>query len=170
MTVSSEKSPQDQHECSGEYRNYCCQCTQMEFIDCDVILGLWCNTTCVTPSMNRPLVVWDISVRFREFVQRTSEDGLYLLFLSSVILQSETEVCLKTTSVGVGENAAYTLLLRFWLTSAVVQEPKPTLRRTTGGFSPLSRGKACGSFPVSSCGGHSLTLNKWDPSTECASS
>lgn len=63
--------------------------------------------------MNRPLVVWDISVRFREFVQRTSEDGLYLLFLSSVILQSETEVCLKTTSVGVGENAAYTLLLRF---------------------------------------------------------
>lgn len=42
------------------------------------------------------------------------------------------------------------------LTSALALGGRPALRCTGGGFSPVSRGKARGSFPVSSCRGHSL--------------
>lgn len=42
------------------------------------------------------------------------------------------------------------------LTSALALGVRPALRCTGGGFSPVSRGKARGSFPVSSCRGHSL--------------
>lgn len=48
---------------------------------------------------------------------------------------------------------------RYWLTSALVLGARPALRCTTGGFSPVSRGKARDNFPVSSCRGHSLALS-----------
>lgn len=45
---------------------------------------------------------------------------------------------------------------RCWLTSALLLGARPGLRCTTGGFSPVSNGKARDNFPVSSCKGHSL--------------
>lgn len=45
------------------------------------------------------------------------------------------------------------------LTSALALGVRPALRCTGGGFSPVSRGKARGSFPVSSCRGHSLVTD-----------
>lgn len=48
---------------------------------------MFCNYTCVTSSMNCPLAVKDISLRFGVSVQSTSEDGFHLLSLGSLILQ-----------------------------------------------------------------------------------
>ena len=118
---------------------------------------LLCNHTCVTSPVNCPLAIWDISVWFWVSVQSTSEDGFHLLSLSSLILQPGTG-----TRVRPQVHTAIQLLRkhnwysRCWLTSALVLGSRPALRCTSGGFSPVSRGKARGNFPVSSCRGHSL--------------
>ena len=123
------------------------------------LLVLPCNYTCVTPSMNCPLAIWDISVWFRVSVQSTSEDGFHLLSLGSLILQPGTANRVRpqvyTTVQLLPKHNWYS---RCWLTSALVLGPRPTLRCTSGGFSPVSRGKVHGNFPVSSYKGHSLSF------------
>lgn len=41
----------------------------------------------MTPPVNGPLAIWDVSVRFRMSVQSPGEDGLHLLSLGRLILQ-----------------------------------------------------------------------------------
>lgn len=47
--------------------------------------------------MNRPLAIWDISVRLRVSVQGPGEDGFHLLPLGRLILQPGTDGRVKDT-------------------------------------------------------------------------
>lgn len=132
---------------------------------CVGVVLVLCNYTCVTPSMNCPLAIWDISVWLWVSVQSTSEDGFHLLSLGSLILQPGTAGRVRPqVHTALQLLRKHNWYSRCWLTSALVLGARPALRCTTGGFSPVSRGKARGNFPVSSCRGHSLASSYWNPS------
>lgn len=101
--------------------------------------------TCVASPMNSPLTVQCIFIRIDAPAQGTTEESLHLPSLTWVILYGRQIWLLLYKTVRI----ILLLAFRKWLTSPF--EVTPARRWTKGGLSPSSKGKSCGSFPVSSC-------------------